>query len=247
MEKALDASEVKQNDSYSIGRLVSSAVFLSVIGVASQVILLSYQIAFLGHFNVPPYLVEASISKNLKSGFMLFGVALYGWNLLGWFTEDYLRPNGKVRSNESLLLYTGLGVIGVCMYLGGIEVNSVLLFTFCLFLLICLSLRNYRGLLADLQQKPQKSIGFVLLIGLTVIAIPGALGGHFAKQHREFWVFEESGKSFAAIERYGDYLVAIPHDRVQNTLGPGFKLIKMENLTETLVLEKLMKPPKVVE
>lgn len=247
METIPDATKDKTNEANSIGKLASSAVFLSVIGVASQVILLSYQIAFLTHFKIPSHLVEATIAKSVASGAMLITIALFGWNFLGWFTEEYLRPKGKAQPYEGWLLYGGMAVTSVVMYVSDVDVINNLMLTSGLFLLICLLLRIDSGSLESLFEKPKPLLGLILALCLQAFMVPTAIGRHIAQHEREFWGFDEAGKSFAVIERYGEYLIAIPHDPIQNTVGPGFKLIKMEKLTETLVPKKSKTPPKVLE
>ena len=247
METTITVPEVKKNEAYSIGKVASNAVFLGVIGVASQVVLLSYQIAFLKHLKIPSYLVETTIAKSVATGFVVLSFVVLGWNALCLITEDYLRPKGKARPNETMLLCIGLAVVSAVMYFCGFEAGDNFVLTASLYALVSLSLWINASSIATLLEKPKPLLGLILVLCILVFIIPIAIGGHKAKHERDFFVFNEAGKSFAVIDRYGEYLIAIPHDPIQNTVGPGFKLIKMEKLTETLILNKSKTPPRVLE
>jgi hypothetical protein len=242
MENVNDASENNKNSS-SIAKIASSAFFLAVLGVSSQVIAITFQIGILSHYGVPEYLAETSIAKSVLAGVVLMVGVLAITTVYSVLDS---RPLTSIK-NRLIMMAVTLPLFLIVFLSFGYDRSEVASLMWASAILFSVWVFVNPKSFPSLLETPVKIIPPLFLLCCALLIVPFNAGRIAAKYGGKCWIFEEAGKSFAVVDRYGEYVIAVPHDPKLHTLGPGFRLIKMEKLSETVVQKKFEKRPKVIE
>lgn len=172
--------------------------------------------------------MERESSSRIDTAILIAILTALCYEISYYYQLVYLRHYGLPYKFIDLSISNIVNPVNTSLTMVGIGVGALIpIFRALVYWKLPNKMKNYLGPMYTI-------IVFVLIMmSISLIARFGSLwyvNTYVIDTTRSYWVTEQQGKPFAVIEYYKDFAITKPLNLKEESLEPGYRLIKLENL-----------------